>query len=273
MIQKKLRQFFKNNLSAILFFGLIIFGVASFSIKNSQESNYAREIIDYAESSVPTLRTKFAEIVEVSENRNNDDETYTEVFNKLDDYQKMVTDLAAKVPSKSGDADTRKLEQALKDFVLRVNDENIKTLQTEYKLRQEIRQDQNNYADIKTVINTDGSKKEDLEKSYNSGLKVLEFNRKIEKNGTNLQEQASAKSNNDSLESSLSKVKQVLGNSADTLSGNDKQAVSQIYADGWPVKPLVFSSISQSDLENDDFVGNIKQLQQFVKAIRQKFNL
>jgi hypothetical protein len=273
MIQKKLSQFFKKNLSAILFFSLIFFGVASFSIKNSQETNYAKEVIDYAENSVPTLRTKFAEIVELSQNRANDDTTYSEVFAKLDEFQKTTLDLAAKVPSKSGDSDTRMLEQGLKDFILTINDETVKTLQNEYKLRQEIRVDQNLYSEIKATASNNNTTKLDLEKNYNAGLKVLEFNRKIEKDITFLQEQASAKSNNDALEASLNKVKTVLDNSANTLSGNDKNALTQIYSDGWPVKPLVFSSINQTDLENDKFVDNIKQLQQLVTTLRQKFSL
>ena len=273
MIQKKLRQFFKNNLSAILFFGLIFFGVSSFWLKNSQEANYAKEIIDYAEVSVPTLRTKFATIIKNTQSLANTDESYTKFFKDLNELEKNVLDLAAKVPSKSGDTDIRKLEQALKDFILTVKEESIKNIRSEYEQRKIVKPYQENYAEIKTVLASPSPTKENLQKSYESGLRVLEFNRYQEKSTKNIQSQAAQKSNNDSLENTLKSVKTILEASSQNLSSEQKSSLQNLFKDGWPVQPLVFAGLQQSALETDTFVSDIKQLQQLVKTVRQKFNL
>lgn len=273
MIQKKLRQFFKNNLSAILFFGLIFFGVSSFWLKNSQEANYAKEIIDYAEVSVPTLRTKFATIIKNTQSLANTDESYTKFFKDLNELEKNVLDLAAKVPSKSGDTDIRKLEQALKDFILTVKEESIKNIRSEYEQRKIVKPYQENYAEIKTVLASPSPTKENLQKSYESGLRVLEFNRYQEKSTKNIQSQAAQKTNNDSLENTLKSVKTILEASSQNLSSEQKSSLQNLFKAGWPVQPLVFAGLQQSALETDTFVSDIKQLQQLVKTVRQKFNL
>lgn len=273
MIKKQVQRFLKNNLSAILFFGLIFFGVASFIVKNSQETSYAKEIVDYAENSVPKLRTKFAEISKASQSLSNEDASYEILFNNLDNFQKTVTDLAASVPSKSGDTDTRKTEQGLKDFILTVNDENIKAIKTEYQARKEIRPSQETYADIKTVATSNNSTKADLDKVYQAGLRVLDFNKTIEKNTKNLQLQATLKSNNDAEQQILDQVKVTLDSAGDNLNQAQRNAIVGIYTAGWPVKPLLFTALQQSALETDSFISNIKQLQQLVTTLRQKFSL
>lgn len=273
MIQKNINKFFKNNLSAILFFGLIFFGVSSFWLKNSQEANYAKEIIDYAEVSVPTLRTKFASIIKNTQSLANTDDSYTNLFKDLNEFEKNILDLAAKVPSKSGDTDIRKLEQALKDFILTVKEESIKNIRSEYEQRKIVKPYQENYAEIKSALAPPSPLKENLQKSYESGLRVLEFNRYQEKSTKNIQSQAAQKSNNDSLENTLKSVKTILESSSQNLSSEQKSSLQNLYKDGWPVQPLVFAGLQQSALETDTFVSDIRQLQQLVKTVRQKFNL
>jgi len=273
MIKTKLQELFKKNLSAILFFGLIAFGVGSFWLKNSQESGYAKELIDYADQTVPTLRTGFVELVEVTDNVANDDATYDTFFSKLNDYEKTVIDLAAKVPSKSGDVDTRKLELALKDFILTVNDETVKPLKEEYEQRKELRKFQGDFADLKEVASSDTSTKADLQKGYEGGAKILEFNLKLEKAETNLQKQASLKSNNAFQEKTLQNLKKILDDSSEKLNDEQKNSISKVFDDGWPVRPLLFSSVEQSRLENNTFINNINQLKPMVNNLRQKFNL
>jgi hypothetical protein len=268
-----LKQIFKQNLSAILFFGLIAFGVGSFWLKNSQESGYAKELIDYADQSVPTLRTDFVELVKITDNVPNDDKTYDSFFSKLADYEKTVADLASKVPSKSGDVDTRKLELALKDFILTVNDETVKPLKEEYQQRKDLRKYQESFAELKNVASSDDSTKSDLQKGYEGGVKILEFNLKLEKAQTNLQKQASLKSNNTVQEKTLQDLKNLLEKSSEKLSDEQKNSLSKIFDDGWPVRPLLFSSVEQSRLENTSFVNNINQLKPMVTSLRQKFNL
>ncbi len=273
MIKTKLQELFKKNLSAILFFGLIAFGVGSFWLKNSQESGYAKELIDYADQTVPTLRTGFVELVEVTDNVANDDATYDTFFSKLNDYEKTVIDLASKVPSKSGDVDTRKLELALKDFILTVNDETVKPLKEEYEQRKELRKFQGDFADLKEVASSDTSTKADLQKGYEGGVKILEFNLKLEKAETNLQKQASLKSNNAFQETTLQNLKKIIDDSSEKLNDEQKNSISKVFDDGWPVRPLLFSSVEQSRLENNSFINNINQLKPMVNSLRQKFNL
>jgi len=273
MIKTKLQELFKKNLSAILFFGLIAFGVGSFWLKNSQESGFAKELIDYADQSVPSLRTDFVKLVTITENVANDDKTYDLFFSKLNDYEKTVTDLAAKVPSKSGDVDTRKLELALKDFILTVNDETVQPIKEEYTARKELRRYQNDFADLKEVASSDTSTKSDLQKGYEGGAKILEFNLKLEKAETNLQKQASLKSNNSLQEKTLQNLKKIIDKSSEVLNDEEKNSISKVFDDGWPAKPLLFSSLEQSRLENNTFINNINQLKPMVNNLRQKYNL
>jgi hypothetical protein len=267
-----LKSFFKENLSPILFFALIIFAGLSVWVTNSNSGKNAASLIEYADQSVPTVRSEIAKITNKTILLPNEPASFDEIVNDLNEFNKQLDNLAAGIPSQNTDQPSLRLQNNLRTFLQGVKSD-VTQILDRTKGQKDLYQPRLDYGRMR-VISTEGGTREDLQKAYDGGMKIQDFQRSLNQG---VQDPASKSYQAERIEADqkiLDQVKSVLEKTQDgALNLSDRDDLAKIYENSWPLDKPTFPRIQKDEIENQVFAQKIQQLQQDLTDLKQKYNL
>jgi hypothetical protein len=229
-------------------------------------------LANFADQSAPTVRTEIARITNKTLLIDNKPESYDELINDLNNFNKKLDDLSTQTPLQNSDEVSRKLQSDLTTFFQGVKQDNTHILDR-VKKQKDLYQSSIDYGKIKSISNNGGTK-EELQKAYEGASKIQEFqidqNKGIENVSSKSANQASINANQQILD----QLKDLLARTGDgALNLSDRDDIAKIFNNTWPLDTPTFPRISKDEFETQVFAQRIQQLQQDLDSLKKKFNL
>jgi len=266
------KKFWKNNGSFIIFAIILAFAISNFYISSVTSTKNAKELIDFADSSIPKIREKIAQISNLSTAAEATPENYQKILDEIDSLSNISLELANSVPNANKDEDSRQLIQSLKTFFLNVNTEIANPLKAQVKLEKDNLADINAYSRIRDFT-TIGGQITDLNTVLESAEKVWNRNQDyITTLGSNPKAEELKKSNQKNKEV-IDSVKKIISQTSGELTQDQKNQISQVYNGVFPANKKFISLIQTGNIENEKFAKDVADLQQLFFKVKERYNL
>lgn len=267
-----IQVFLKKNTAPILFFMVIAFAIASMWSGTLKSKDNTRELLDYTKSTVSEIDEKISYLVTFTYLGDNVTDKYDKTIQYLQDFSVSLREYSTRIPPKNSDLNSRKLQTGLGDFYSSIKNESVDILIKKYQAKREMINDYLNYGKIKN-ISIDGTK-ENLQKAYDSGIKILQF----EKDQASLITEGNQRINKEKLNSEesdkLEKVKGILNKmNNQKLSEDDKKELQNVYNNIWPIEAPLFPKIITSDLKTKKFSSALNSIQSQVNTLVKEYNI
>jgi hypothetical protein len=270
---KKISDLIRKNISVILFFAFLFFVFASFWYTNSQSSQNAKELLDYAKTTINQVDSDLNKIVANSKDVQDNQTSFDGVISDLSSLSTELQHFSNSIPDKNTDDTSVGLVSSIRNFYLDLKQNTIDKLLEKMQKRRDLTQDYLNYGQLQLLVAT--GTKADIKSAIDSGNKTLDFENQYLSLTANTQTQNDLKKGITDDKSKLSKLSDLISGLSDSqkMSDDQKSSADHIFNNLWPVDHPVFPTIAIEDLKTEQFNNDVSQLQNSVNAVISKFNI
>jgi len=268
----RIKNFFKDNVVGFVF--LLIIAFFGFSVwMNTQSTNQqVNELIDFADQSLPQIRTQFQSISQRSRFDSHTSQQYDQVVQDFETLDSLLQSLSQTIPTENNDIASDALENELRAFFWETRVDIVSRWIEMLKARQNLVDQYNVAADLKAAVKSRSTAQ--LQAVVTASRTVIDFERE---NLNLIEDIEERQARDEELDKDLDRMGTIQGILNRTpedgeISPADQAEISNLYAEsGWPLEISIFPGIDVDNLETSEFASQVATLRGLVIDLRTKY--